>query len=212
MSRALKHDMPGPDWRVSPDALRERGLEAIFAPELAPSLQLVVEIGFGRGELLLALAEKNPDVAYLGIEYSFKRVLKQARRLARQQALRNVRLVNAPAEGVLEALPEASVGTFWINFPDPWPKKRHQRRRLIQPALVRALAQRLAPGGRLEIATDHVGYAGQIDAVLAAEPLLGNPQAPALHVHQRPERPPTAYELEWAAAGRTLHYWTRIRR
>jgi tRNA (guanine-N7-)-methyltransferase len=151
-------------------------------------------------------------VAHLGIEYSTKRALKLARRVARLP-LENLRLLRARGENVIEdLLSAASVATFWINFPDPWPKKRHLRRRLIQPRLVALLAKRLIPGGSLYVATDHEGYAEQIDAVLAAEPQLDNVYAPDAWRSQVSERLPTAYELEWRAEGRPLHFWHYRRR
>ena len=107
---------------------------------------------------------------------------------------------------VRDALDDASVETCWINFPDPWPKKRHQRRRLLQPGFVAALSRRLVPGGALHAATDHAGYAEQIDAVLAAEPLLENALA-APFVREVPGRLHTAYEEMWRAEGRALHFF-----
>jgi tRNA (guanine-N7-)-methyltransferase len=206
MSRALKTDIPGPDWRVGFEEARERGIPALFAGLPAP-LRLVVEVGFGRGEFLLELAARDPGAAHLGVEYSHKRVLKLARRLARTE-LRNVRLLEAPGERVVrELLAPASVACFWINFPDPWPKARHQRRRLIAPGLVHDLALRLAPGGSLHVATDHEGYAEQIDCSLAGEPLLRNAFAPEPFRREVPGRNPTAYELEWRAEGRALHFF-----
>ena len=212
MTRKLKYDIPGPDRRVSPDEVREKGWEAIFAPDLRAPLRLVVEIGFGRGEFLLHLAAAEPQTAFVGVEVSFKRVLKMARRLARSE-IGNVRLVEATGEEVVrDLLAEASVAGFWINFPDPWPKKRHHRRRLLQPVLVARLASRLVPGGELQVATDHEEYAEAIDAVLAGEPLLENDLAPERYLHDVPGRLPTAYELEWRAEGRKLHFWTYRRR
>lgn len=204
MSRALKYDIPGPDWRVEPERVRDEGWEKIFAP--VPAAPLVVEIGFGRGEFLRALAEASPGTAHLGVEVSFKRVLKLARRLACSELV-NVRLVAAPAEEVLrDLLAPASVHTFWINFPDPWPKKRHARRRLLSPAILARLADRLEPGGHLHVATDHVAYAEEIDADLRAEPALENALAEPF-VRDVPGRMRTAYELEWRAEGRPLHFW-----
>lgn len=207
MSRRLKLDIPGSDWRVPPDAIDERGLEDLFGAGLAVPLRLVVDVGFGRGEFLMGLAEKQPETAFLGIEYSYKRVLKMARRLARRE-LRNVRLIEAPAEQLVQQrLPDASVHAFWINFPDPWPKKRHHRRRLIQPPFVQAVARCLAPGGLLHVATDHAEYAEWIDGVLGAQPQLENLYAPEPSAREEPDRAPTAYELGWRAEGRSLHFF-----
>ena len=159
MARHLKYDIPGPDRRVAFEDLRDRGVLAAFAPDLPEPAALVVELGFGRGEFLLGLAEASPTQAHVGVELSFKRSVKMARRLARRP-LRNVRLVQGLAQQVVqEALPDASVACFWINFPDPWPKKRHARRRLLQPELAAWLVRRLVPGGSLRIATDDEAYA-----------------------------------------------------
>lgn len=214
MTRSIRYDMPGLDWRITSEDVRAKGLTALFAEHDASidvARGLVVDVGFGRGELLTELARRAPTVAHLGIERAFKRVLKQARRLARSE-LRNVRLLEARAEEAIDLLAPGSVETFWVNFPDPWPKKRHGRRRLLQPAFVHALALRLRPGGRLEIATDDAPYAEEIDLCLAAEPLLESVLLPDAagrrFVREMPGRIPTAYELAWRAEGRPLHFWT----
>ena len=206
MARKLQYDIPGTDWRVSLDEVREKGWSAIFEGRQRP---LVVEIGFGRGEFLMDLAERDPEQPLVGIEYSAKRTLKMARRLARTE-LRNVRLLSAPAEEMLrDALQDGSVARFWINFPDPWPKKRHWKRRLLQPAVVALLARRLAPGGALEIATDHPDYAEWIDEVLRATPGLRNCRAPRAWLPDAPAgRLATAYEREWRALGRGFHFFS----
>ncbi len=217
MTRALKYDIPGIDWRVSTEDVRAKGLAAIFAEDpqgpsgLDASAQLVVEIGSGRGEFITALAREAPGVAHLAIELAYKRVLKFARRLARTE-IRNVRLLQERGErAVAELLALESVSTFWVNFPDPWPKARHARRRLLQPAFLHLLATRLRPGGLLQIATDDVPYAMEIAAHLDREALLDNPLAPDAWRGERPGRSPTAYELEWRAEGRPLHFFTRRR-
>lgn len=207
MSRRLKFEIPGPDWRLpyDPDPAARPRFRDVFGTD-AP---LVVEIGFGRGEFLLDLAASDPSQPFLGVEYSAKRVLKLTRRLARTE-LENVRLIHAPAQDVLAHwLDDASVACFWINFPDPWPKKRHARRRLIQPELVALLTRRLVPGGRVEIATDHDAYAEWIDAILREAPGLVNLHAPRPWLAEPPPgRKATAYELEWRAQGRGLHFFT----
>jgi len=210
--RTLKFDIPGEDWRVGLEEASERGLGALFAGDVALPLRLVVEIGFGRGEFLTALAETAPETAHLGVEYSFKRVLKLARRLARTP-LRNVRLIEAAAERVIhDLLADESVAEFWINYPDPWPKKRHAKRRLLQPELVERLAHRLVPGGLLHVATDDPDYAVWIDAALRGVSRLENCFAPDRYRREVPGRPATAYELEWRALGRPLHYFEYRRR
>ena len=207
MTRRIKTDIPGPDRRVSFDAVREKGWETLFAPDLEPPLRLVVEIGFGRGEFLMDLAAREPGTAFVGVELSRKRTLKMARRLARSE-LGNVRLVEGRGEAVVEELlAPGQVSAFWLNFSDPWPKKRHWKRRLVQRPLVAALASRLAPGGELHVATDDPGYAEWIEEILPHEPSLENRNAPAPFVRQVPGRLRTAYEIEWREKGRIPYFW-----
>jgi len=207
VTRRLKRDIPGVDWRVALPDVAARGFEALFAGDVAAPLPLVVELGFGRGEFLQGLASASPRSAHVGVEISYRRTLKLARRLARSE-LRNVRLVQALAQQfVQEALADASVACFWINFPDPWPKKRHARRRLLQPEFAALLARRLVPGGDLRVATDDAAYALWIDAALRAQPALVNFHAPEPFAPEEADRAPTAYEQEWRAQGRALHFF-----
>ena len=212
MPRNRKTDIPGVDRRLTLDDVREKGWEAIFAPDLAAPLRMVVEIGFGRGEYLLHLADASPQAAHVGVEVSRRRALKMARRVARD-GVRNVRLVCEPAERVLaEALADASVEGFWVNFPDPWPKKRHHKNRLLQAPIVRQMAKRLLPGGLLQVATDHAGYAEHIDRVLRGEALLENANAPEPYLAEVPGRVHTAYEDRWREEGRALHFFAYRRK
>ncbi len=168
---------------------------------------LVLEIGFGRADLLMALAPARPEARFLGVERSRKRVLKAARRVARA-GLGNVRLVCSSAETLLaDALPEAALAECWIHCPDPWPKRRHRGRRLFQPGLVAALERALGPGGRLFASTDDPPYARWIDEALRAAPGLSNAHAPHPWSDAPPPRPATAYEREWLAAGRAIAYF-----
>jgi tRNA (guanine-N7-)-methyltransferase len=187
---------------VSGEELIERGLGARLGAE-----RVVLELGFGRGELLLDLAEQSPGRVFLGVEISRKRVEKVARR-AEKRGIANVFLLHAPGEYALErVLPPASVEECWINCPDPWPKKRHWRRRLVQGALVEKLARVLAPGALLHLSTDHEGYRAWIADVMAAQDAFVNLHAPAPFVGERPPRRETAYEAEWRLAGRTMAYF-----
>jgi tRNA (guanine-N7-)-methyltransferase len=212
MPRSLKYDIPGEDWRRTPLQAAEQGVAALFAPRLQPPFEMVLEIGFGRGEFLLELAAAEPGTAFIGVEVSFKRGLKMARKLARS-GLENVRLIEARGQVVVrDLIPEASLREIWINFSDPWPKDRHAGRRLIQPDFVLDAALRLVPGGTLHVATDDVPYAEQIDAILAAEELLENAFAPERFVADVPGRMHTGYESEWRAQGRPLHFFAYRRR
>ena len=187
---------------VSGEELRAHG-----AAEVLGAPRIVLELGFGRGELLLDLAEAEPKRAFLGVEISRKRVLKVERR-AERRGVANVFLLHAPAEYALErALPPGIVEECWINCPDPWPKKRHWRRRLIQAPLVALLAGALAPGALLHISTDHPGYRDWIAEVLAQQSAFANLHAPAAWSDSPPARRETAYESEWRAEGRAIAYF-----
>ena len=191
---------------VQAEDVRRDGLEAHVGP-----LPLVLEIGFGRADLLIALGLARPGCHLLGVEVSRKRVEKAGRRLIRH-GVQSVRLVHAPAEYLLaRVLPPASIGECWINCPDPWPKKRHHRRRLIQPQVIRPLGRVLRPGADLHISTDHVGYAEWISKAMAEVPIFRNLHAPEPWSGKPPDRPVTAYEAEWIAEGRRILYFDYVR-
>jgi tRNA (guanine-N7-)-methyltransferase len=135
---------------------------------------VVLEIGFGMGETTAAIAAMQPNVNFLGVEMHQPGVGALLRRIEGQQ-LTNVRVLRHDAVDVVERMiPAASLRAIHVYFPDPWPKKRHHKRRLLQPAFVHALAVTLASGGYLHVATDWAPYADEILATLAAEPLLAN--------------------------------------
>jgi len=125
---------------------------------------LHVEIGFGKDVRILREAEKRPDDRFLGVEISRKKVVKFCQKVARA-GLRNVRAFHGDVRHVLqEMLPPASVSSFTILFPDPWPKRRHRKHRWIQEETARQVMRALAPRGEVTVATDHTGYLGQIRA------------------------------------------------
>jgi tRNA (guanine-N7-)-methyltransferase len=117
-----------------------------------------LEIGFGGGEHMAAQAQANPDVLILGAEPFLNGVASAVRHIE-ERALANVRLHHGDARDLIAALPEACLDRVYILFPDPWPKARHHKRRLIQPELLADLARLLKPGGRLRFVTDWADYA-----------------------------------------------------
>ncbi len=134
----------------------------------------VLEIGFGMGEGLAAVAAAHPHIDYLGVEVHTPGVGALLKQIG-ERGLANVRVIRHDAVEVLEhMLAPASLAGVQVFFPDPWHKKRHHKRRLVQPPLVALLASRLAPGGTLHLATDWQDYAAQMLAVLSAEPALEN--------------------------------------
>jgi tRNA (guanine-N7-)-methyltransferase len=135
---------------------------------------LILEIGFGMGDATAALAAASPQLNLLGIEVHPPGVGALLQHIE-ARPLHNVRIVQHDAVSVLQHMlaPHSLAGAM-VFFPDPWPKKRHHKRRLIQPEFVALLASRLAPGATLHLATDWAPYAQQMLEVLSAEPLLIN--------------------------------------
>ncbi|HSI59808.1 MAG TPA: tRNA (guanosine(46)-N7)-methyltransferase TrmB [Ideonella sp.] len=135
---------------------------------------LVLEIGFGMGAATAEIAAARPDTLFLGVEVHVPGVGALLKRIG-EEGLQNLRIVQHDAVEVLQQMiPAGSLAGVHIFFPDPWHKKKHNKRRLIQPPLVALLASRLAPGGRLHCATDWQPYAEQMLEVLCAEPALRN--------------------------------------
>jgi tRNA (guanine-N7-)-methyltransferase len=134
----------------------------------------VLEIGFGMGETTAAIAAAHSQIDYLGLEVHTPGVGSLLKQIA-EEGLANVRIVQHDAvEVVRDMIAPATLSGIHVFFPDPWPKKRQQKRRLIQSPFVALLGQRLAPGGYLHCATDWEEYAQQMLEVLSGEPLLEN--------------------------------------
>lgn len=154
----------------------------------------MLEIGFGAGEALLEFASAHPEIDCIGVEVHRPGV---GRLLLGAEAatLRNLRVICHDAVEVLQhQLAPASVALVHIFFPDPWPKKRHHKRRLIQPAFVELLAQAIAPGGTLRLATDWEPYAQHMREVIDASPAFANIAADAGFVVRSAERALTRFE------------------
>jgi tRNA (guanine-N7-)-methyltransferase len=145
-----------------------------FAQVFARQAPVVAEVGFGMGETTARIAAANPQVNYLGIEVHAPGVGSLLKHVA-EAGLENVRIVQHDAVEVMrEMVPPASLAAIHVFFPDPWPKKRHHKRRLLQPAFVSLAASRLVPGGIFHVATDWEEYAQEVLAVFASTPALEN--------------------------------------
>lgn len=138
------------------------------------SAPLVVEIGFGMGQATAQIAALQPDTDFIGIEVHPPGVGALLQRIDQARA-GNLRIVQHDAVAVFEQMiAPATLAGVHVFFPDPWHKKKHHKRRLVQPAFAALIASRLVRGGRLHCATDWQPYAEQMLAVLTAEPLLAN--------------------------------------
>jgi len=135
---------------------------------------VTLEIGPGMGETTAALAEAEPEVNYLAVDV-YQPGLAQLMMRAEAAGIANLRLLRGDAVVLLEEhLTAASLSCVRIFYPDPWPKKKHHKRRLVQPSLVSVVASRLVQGGTLHLATDWAHYAEHMLEVCSAEPLLRN--------------------------------------
>ena len=185
--RALAELMPVYGIEFKDELLRPA---LIFGHE-AP---LVLEIGSGMGETTAQIAAEQPGTDFIAVEVHGPGVGSLLKRIA-EQRLANLRLIRHDAAEVLEhMIADGALAGLHLFFPDPWPKKRHHKRRLVQPAFAALAARKLAPGGYLHAATDWPEYAAQMAQVLDAEPLLARAVQPRA-------RPPTKFEQRGVKLG-----------
>jgi tRNA (guanine-N7-)-methyltransferase len=178
----------GPSYIVSEDALHD--LDEVFRRR-APR---VLEIGFGMGDTLAAMAKSRPQTDYLGIEVHRPGVGSLLRKLEKD-AIGNVRIVCADAVEVLQChLPDTGLDAVHLFFPDPWPKKRHHKRRIVQAEFADLVRRKLKPGGIFHMATDWEDYARQMLAVMEAAPGFQNVAGGGAFSPRSRERPPTKFE------------------
>ena len=182
-----------------------------FAAVFGNARPVEVEIGTGKGTFLLARGQARPEVNFLGIEYAKAYCCHAADRF-RRHGMTNVRMLHADAGYFFKVcLPPRSLQRVHIYFPDPWPKRRHHRRRLIQPPFLADVRRVLRIGGQLIIVTDHMGYFEQIRAVLASAgqglavvPMPGMTDADGEIVG-------TNFERKYIAQGRPFYSTARLR-
>jgi len=194
-SRALKELLPRYTAPAGP-----LDFDALFGRRAHRTL----EIGFGDGHNLAELARRHPEQDFLGIEVHKPGVGRLLLSLEAED-LQNVRVIDDDALQVLEErVPDASLDTLLIYFPDPWPKKRHHKRRLVQPESVDLFARKLKSGGRLHLATDWEDYARHALEVLEAAAGFVNNAADGGYVARPAERPQTKFEQRGLRLGHAV--------
>jgi tRNA (guanine-N7-)-methyltransferase len=168
--------------------------------------RLWLEIGFGAGEHLAAQAAAHPEVGMIGCEPYLAGVASLLA-TAEREGLGNLRVVVDDARLLLRALPDACLERIFVLFPDPWPKTRHHKRRIVNPATAAEFARLLAPDGELRLATDDMGYARAMLLALRGRPeLVWQAERPADWRERPADWPPTRYEQKALAAGRRCIY------
>lgn len=198
-------DARHPDWVIPDDAVDEPGFS--LAHWFGREAPLIVEIGSGIGEATAALAAGRPEINILALEV-WRPGVAHTLGLLDEAGVGNVRLLGVDAVWTLTNLvaPDG-LEELWTFFPDPWPKTKHHKRRLVRPGFARLAASRLRAGGSWRLATDWAEYAEQMRAVLDAEPALEGGQ-----VERWAERPVTKFERKGLAVDREivdLRYYRR---
>jgi tRNA (guanine-N7-)-methyltransferase len=182
-----------------------------FAAEFGRRASVILEIGFGNGETLVEQAASHPDRDFLGIEVH-EPGIGHCLLKAEEADIRNLKVIAHDAVEVLRnQVPLLSVARFNLYFPDPWPKKRHHKRRIVQDAFVDLVAERLADNGKLNIATDWANYAEQIDEVFSRSDRFTCIER-RKHSGDRPlDRPQTKFERRGLRKGHEIWDWCFVK-
>jgi tRNA (guanine-N7-)-methyltransferase len=190
-----------------PSAGEQLDFRTIFGAERPVEM----EIGTGKGGFLLTRAQARPDRSFFGVEWANKIHQYAADRMARWQVT-NVRLMRTDARHlVMHHLPDASLTLLHVYHPDPWPKARHHKRRLIQPEFLAAVVRVLIPGGRIAIQTDHADYFDHIRRTAEDEPRLSEIPFDVPEAGVVDGRVQTNFEIKYLREGRAIHQLALIR-
>jgi tRNA (guanine-N7-)-methyltransferase len=161
-----------------------------------PVREIWLEVGFGAGEHLVWQARQHPDIGLIGAEAYEMGTAKILTKLE-ESPLNNVRLFEGDGRDIIEALPDRSLGRFFLLFPDPWPKTRHHKRRFLQMEMLDSLARVLKPGSELRFATDDKSYLNYALERLMAHPAFDwQAASPGDWKFRVPDWPPTRYETK----------------
>jgi tRNA (guanine-N7-)-methyltransferase len=187
----LRVDPPA-DGPLDPRATFDRGIREVW-----------LEVGFGAGEHLAWQAAHNPDVGVIGAEHFRDGIARLLRQVETEGLTRNVRVYPGDGRDLLDGLPAASLSRVFVLFPDPWPKRKHRKRRFVQQAQLNQLARVLRDGGELRLATDDPSYQRWMLVELQRHPAFAWTAERAADWRDRPaDWPPTRYEQKAVAEGR----------
>ncbi len=199
--------------RAQARALRELGPHYMLPADMPLDVQahfgrkapLMLEIGFGTGVALLAFAESHPEMNCIGVEV-YQPGIGNALQMIHARSVSNLRLMECDVRSSLGSVFEpGSLIRIHVFFPDPWPKKRHHKRRLIQADFVSLLASRLCDDGELRLSTDDASYANAMLCICDAEPLLSNRAGAGRFARDSNARPTTRFERRGQALGHEIH-------
>ncbi len=187
------------------------GSHASFTGIFGNDNPVEIEIGCGKAKLLIARAQSHPDRNFIGIDYTW-RFMKHGCHRSQKRMLQNIRFIKEEAKHIItEFIEPRSVSIFHIYFPDPWPKRRQQKRRLINRQFVEVLQEKLVDGGMIEVITDDFDYSIAIKAAFAETSSLWRDIRKSTNEPLFDTKEKTNYELKWRAAGRTIYYLEAIK-
>ena len=167
---------------------------------------LKLEIGFGMGSFLIEMAAQEPKTNFIGMDFYHKGIRKLMTRVKKLQ-LENIRMAYGDVRFKVPLLfKDGELKTIFINFPDPWPKKRHIKRRLIKPEFVKLIGKKLVPEGQIHLATDSESYATEMLEYFNAEPMLQSLDPRSGFLESRVDLPKTKYEKYFINAGHKIYY------
>ena len=167
---------------------------------------LNLEIGFGVGNFLIEMGIREPDENFIGMDFYHRGIRKVITRIDKYQ-VDNTRIIYGNAKEKTPLLfKKEELGRIYINFPDPWPKKRHHKRRLITPAFIKILIEKLKPSGEIYVATDYQTYALEMMDFFEKEPVLKNKNGPGVFLSKKEGTPKSKYEKKFINAGERIFY------
>lgn len=182
---------------------KERVLD--FKELFGNSNDVVLEIGFGMGSSILEMAEKSPDVNFLGIEVHRPGVGVCLREM-KKRGIENLRVMSDDAVDIMtDMIPDGSLSRIQLFFPDPWQKKKHHKRRIVQPSFITLAANKLKSGGILHLATDWESYAEEMLEVIGQSQDFQNLASDGRFIEPRPDRPVTKFEQRGIRLGHVIH-------
>lgn len=170
-----------------------------------------LEIGFGEGDFLIEMAKTNPDINYVGVEIKWKRVRKALKK-AKLSGVQNISLINMDANIAIEELfCPFSFNRVFINFPDPWPKEKHLKHRIINPSFLNSVSSIVSSEGTLEIASDHSEYIAHIIEEVSNTNKFVNLNPEPGYKTRLLNRPQTKYEREFRELGKEIYYLSYLK-
>lgn len=191
--------------------ISEQYLPIVASELFGDNKEVALEIGFGDGDFLIDMSKIKQNWNFIGIEIKRKRYLKALRKL-KTCDVDNIKLLNIDASLAIDEVFELeSFSTVYINFPDPWPKDRHRKHRIINNQFLTRLSKIMKDRALLEIASDHKEYIDQILCVSKENPNFKNLVAPDHYRHSVGDRPYTKYECEYIKEGRVIYYLSLLK-